>query len=225
MDTVRRANRRLNDDNDVYMQRVFRTLFKEPRDRTRRAFQIINGEHSDLSFHAEGWNRIHDLRRANYRFYCDDDIRDRPGARWTLRDDPEEGWRPARYTPNRLRPLPAQEWEDRDNGIYMPLNSRGCQEDLIPMKTYGANGLARHRRGEAWPKRTITICQRQLQVPIQSLAHLDNDAALAQFIRHDAPTMAPHVDVNFGYQNTAPFAIDAFNIMTAQGILHEVRAM
>ena len=61
--------------------------------------------------------------RANYRYYCDNDLRySDSNGRWRLREDPRLE-NPDDYVPERQRPMPhqgqsgiaTQEWYDKDN--------------------------------------------------------------------------------------------------------------
>ena len=104
-----------------------------------------------------------DRRLANYRIYCDNDVRDLNGSsRWKLRGDPPMP--PAGYIPQRERPSPGnaqpgelwQEWVDYDNGILMG-KTDGCQAPSVPALTYNSNAPQIHLRRHREVRATITV--------------------------------------------------------------------
>ncbi|KAL9110621.1 MAG: hypothetical protein Q9227_004798 [Pyrenula ochraceoflavens] len=219
LDWVRRAALRLI-LGDHLQREYFERLFS-PTNADFDTFRFTLAHylgHPDLRSNIPGVSEIvpepnNDRAMANYRYYCDNDPRHVNGnSRWKLRPDPIHP--PQDYKPQRERPLAQdasrdeqyQEWQDRDNGIYMG-SGAACGRPGLLAVTY------RQRMPGPWrqPNRTtVTFCD--------ELLNLSEDNHSWTFEEY----VATH-DITNTPRRLPP--IEAFALLLPLQILHQVCAI
>ncbi|KAL9109655.1 MAG: hypothetical protein Q9227_005692 [Pyrenula ochraceoflavens] len=165
-----------------------------------------------------------DRRKANYRYYCDNDPQDprkNSTTRWKLRSDVPKQYQHSGYIPQQDRPpwaehefgQPYQEFEDRDNGMLMGAGT-GCQstiERLPQGVTYTLKRPGRPPPGQPEMRATITICNvlfkhisrpdlASLEQPVVSLLPVYAISSLPTYtILHEACHLPPWNGVDYSW--------------------------
>ena len=164
----------LRTPNTGYHEMVFRVIFKSTQQ--EEAGQAVRDRLEAIFTALADMRRVwspSDEPRGNYRYYCDNDVRDGSSSRWRLLPDPPPSSRPRGYIPNTQRPRwpkekagQYQEWWDPVNKVMMggTLTCDGLPWNVLAV-TYDRTPIWAKYPG--YPREliwnTVTFCDKGLE--------------------------------------------------------------